>query len=71
VDIGTAIAYKEGDRPRRQFETRRKIMASKKVTKKLKKGTKIQPTKTTTTTTIGSGCQGAGAGKAKYGTFSF
>jgi hypothetical protein len=68
VDIGTVIAYKEGDRPRRQFETRRKIMASKKVAKKLKKGTKIQPTKTTT---IGSSTTGAGAGKAKCGTFSF
>jgi hypothetical protein len=45
VDIGTVIAYKEGVRPWGQFETRRKIMASKKAAKKLKKGAKIQPKK--------------------------
>ena len=45
VDIGTVIAYKHGERPRGQSERRRKTMASKKAIKKLKKGTKIQPTK--------------------------
>jgi hypothetical protein len=46
VDIGTLIAYKYGDRPWGQFETRGKTTASKKATNKLKKSKKVRGTKT-------------------------
>ena len=45
VYIGAGIAYKHGDRPRGQSLVRRKTMATKKATKKLRKAKKLQPTK--------------------------
>jgi hypothetical protein len=41
VDVGTLIAYKHSDRPWGQSEKRRKHMATKKSSKKLKAGKKI------------------------------
>jgi len=48
VDIGTVIAYKQGERPWGQSEQGEETMASKKATKKLKKAKKLQSKKTLT-----------------------
>jgi hypothetical protein len=48
VDIGTVIAYKQSERPWGHSEQGEETMASKKATKKLKKGKKLQSKKTLT-----------------------